>query len=66
MNKSKTIGTIENFYNLVGLDRNPTTEEKEFMYTFELELAKSILNEFGDKSASKLGQILSVCTNNIK
>lgn len=58
MDKSKTIETIEKFYNLIGLDHDPTVEEKEFMRNFELELAKSMLNEFDNNSLYKLSQIL--------
>ena len=57
MDKSKTIETISKFYSLIGSD-NPTTEEKEFMRNFEIELAKAMLNEFDNNSLYKLAQIL--------
>ena len=57
MDKSKTIETISKFYSLIGSE-NPTQEEKEFVYNFELELAKVMLNEFDDDSLRKLAQIL--------
>lgn len=60
MDKSKTIETIESFYNLIGLDHDPTTEEKEFIYNFSLELAKSMLNEFDKDTLRKFAKILLV------
>ena len=57
MDKSKTIETISKFYSLVGSD-NPKQEEKEFVYNFELELAKAMLNEFSNESNRRLAQIL--------
>ena len=58
MEKSKTIETLNKYYSLVGLDRNPTIDEKEFMCNFELELAKSMLNEFDNDTNRRLAQIL--------
>lgn len=62
MNKSKTIEIINRFYSLVGSD-NPTTEEKEFIRNFELELAKVMLNEFSDETNRRLAQILLLFIN---
>lgn len=58
MTDSNTIKTITKFYDLIGLDHDPTNEEKEFIYNFSLELAKVMLNEFDDDSLRKLAQIL--------
>lgn len=58
--ESNTIKTIEKYYSLIRLDHDPTKEEKEFVYNFELELAKSMLNEFGKDNLYKLAQILLV------
>lgn len=55
---SKTIETLNKYYSLVGLDHDPTIDEKEFMRNFELELAKSMLNEFNNDSLNKLVQTL--------
>lgn len=59
MDTSKTIETIKKFYSLVGLE-NPTKEDKEFIKSFELELAKSILNEFNENTIKKLVNILII------
>ena len=61
MKKSKTIETIDKFYSFAG-STNPTSEEREFIYSFELELAKSLIQEFGEKSTQKLSKILFVAT----
>ena len=60
MDKSKTIETIEKFYNLIGLDHDPTIEEKEFIRNFELEMVKSMLNEFSNDNLYKIAKILLV------
>lgn len=58
---SKTIETINKYYNLIGLDHDPTLEEREFMHSFELELAKSMLNDEFDKSTLyKFAKILLI------
>ena len=62
MKKSKTIEVINKYYSLIGSE-NPTQEEKEFIWYFELELAKSIIQDFGDNSANKLANILLSSTN---
>ena len=62
MDKSNTIKTIEKYYSLLGSE-NPTQEEKDFVWHFELELAKVLLSEFGDKYCNKLSKILSACTH---
>lgn len=59
MDTSKTIETIKKFYSLVGLE-NPTKEDKEFIKSFELELAKSMLNEFNENTIKKLVNILII------
>lgn len=58
MCKSITIDTINKFYNLVGLDHEPTIEEKEFIRNFELELAKSMVNEFDESQLQKVANII--------
>lgn len=57
MEKSETIQTIDKFYSLLGKEDFAKSEE-QFLCNFELELAKSILNEFNNKSAYKLAKIL--------
>ena len=63
MKESKTIQTIQNYYNIVKRDFNELNEDEQFFCcNIEIDLAKSILQEFGDTSARKVGKILlSVC-----
>lgn len=59
MTDSKTIKTIQNFYNIVNRDYNDLNEDEYFFCcNVELDLAKSILQEFGDVTAKKMGKIL--------
>lgn len=58
MISSNTIDTITKYYNLIGLDHEPTIEEKEFIRNFELELAKSMVNEFGESQLRKVANII--------
>lgn len=61
MEKSETIKTIDKFYSLLDLDKEDFTKsEEQFLCNFELELAKSILNEFDNKFSCRLGKILSL------
>lgn len=62
MNTSKTIENINKFYSLCGLDRNPTTEEKDFMNYFEVELAKCLISEFDNNTIKRLAKILLILT----
>lgn len=59
MEKSETIQTIDKFYTLLGKE-DFTKSEEQFLCNFELELAKSILNEFDNKFSCRLGKILSL------
>ena len=62
MENSKTIETINKFCSIVKSNDN-SKESSNFLCTFELELAKSLLIDFSDESCNKLVQILSVCVN---
>ena len=61
MNESKTIETINKFYSIIE-NKDASREAHDFINTYELELSKSLLNEFGKKSCSKLGHILIACS----
>lgn len=63
MTDSKTIKTLQDYYNIVNRDFNDLTEDERFLCcNIELDLAKSILQEFGDVTARKVGKILlGVC-----
>lgn len=59
MNNSKTIKTIQNFYNFVKQNFNDLDDDERFFCcNMELFLANSILQEFGDTVARKIGKIL--------
>ena len=63
MDNSKTIQTIQDYYNIVKRDFNDLNKDEQFFCcNIEIDLAKSILQEFGDTSAKKVGKILlGVC-----
>ena len=63
MENSKTIETINKFYSIIETQDN-SKESCEFMRNFELEMAKSMLNEFSDESNCKLAQILLLFVDN--
>ena len=58
---SKTTETIDKFYTIIEKGE-PTNDEREFIYNFSLELAKSMLTEFDNDNLRKLAQILLVMT----
>lgn len=59
MKESKTIKTIQDYYRLVNQNFNDLkSDEKFFCCNMEFDLARSILQEFGDTSARKVGKIL--------
>lgn len=59
MNNSKTIKTIQDFYNFVKQNFNDLDDDERFFCcNMELFLANSILQEFGDTAARKIGKIL--------
>lgn len=54
MRDSKTIKTIQNYYQLVNQDFNELNNDKQFFcINMKIYFAKSILQEFGDTSAKK-------------
>lgn len=57
----KTIDTINMFYSLHN-KREYSDEERNFLHTLELNFAKSIIIDFGDDFAKKLGTILLAAT----
>lgn len=63
MTDSKTIKTLQDYYNIVKCDFNDLTEDERFLCcNIEFDLAKSILQEFGEVTARKVGKILlGVC-----
>lgn len=69
MKNSKTIKTIQEYYNIVNQDFNDNAlnyDERFFVYNIEFDLAKSILQDFGDVSARKVAKIYWELVNNIE
>lgn len=59
MHDSKTIKTIQDYYNFVNQNFNDLeNDDRFFCSNMELFLANSILQEFGDTFARKIGKIL--------
>lgn len=57
MNESKTIQTLEKYYNI--LKNEPISEDdKFFACNIEFDLAKSLMQEFGEKPCRKLAKML--------
>lgn len=54
---SKTITTITDFYNTLEKE-NPTDDEKFFVCNVELDLAKSLIQEFDIETARRLANII--------
>lgn len=64
MNEFKTLETLKKYKSLIETTEPEkiTSDDKFFVFNIELELAKSILYDFGDKSTNKLAKILSSVT----
>ena len=58
MNSYKIIDTLNYYSSLCGIDREPTEEERDFVYNIEIELAKSIIGDFGQNSANKIAKVI--------
>lgn len=60
MENSKTIKTINDFYSIVQKGRkiDLTDDEKFFICNIELELAKSIIQEFDFGTSKKLANVI--------
>ena len=54
MSSYKIIDTLNYYSSLCGIDRDPTEEERDFVYNIEIEIAKSIIGDFGQDSSKKL------------
>ena len=58
MNNYKIIDTLNYYSSLCGIDRYPTEEERDFVYNIEIELAKSIMKDFGQDSSKKIAKVI--------
>ena len=58
MSSYKIIDTLNYYSSLCGIDRDTTEEERDFVYNIEIELAKSIIGDFGQNSANKIAKVI--------
>ena len=58
MYESKTIQLLNKYYDILSVDREPTSEEKSFVRYIDFDIAKSIINEFGEESALKIAKMI--------
>ena len=57
MNESKTIQTLEKYYDISKNDPE-SEDDKFFVRNIEFDLAKSLMQEFGEKTCHKLAKML--------
>lgn len=58
MYESKTIQLLNKYYDILSVDRDPTSEEKSFVRYIDFDVAKSIIDEFGEESALKIAKMI--------
>ena len=58
MHESKTIQLLNKYYNILSIDREPTTEEKSFVRYIDFDIAKSIIDEFGNEDALSISKMI--------
>ena len=58
MSSYKIIDTLNYYSYLCGIDRDPTEEERDFVYNIEIEIAKSIIGDFGQDSSKKIAKVI--------
>lgn len=58
MYESKTIQLLNKYYDILSVDREPTSEEKSFVRYIDFDIAKSIIDEFGEDSALKIAKMI--------
>lgn len=58
MHEYKTIQLLNKYYDILSVDRDPTEEEKSFVRYIDFDIAKSIIDEFGEESALKIANMI--------
>ena len=58
MHESKTIQLLNKYYDILSVDREPTSEEKSFVRYIDFDIAKSVIDEFGEDSALKIAKMI--------
>ena len=58
MYESKTIQLLNKYYNILSIDREPTIEERFFVKYIDFDIAKSIIEEFGNKDALSISKMI--------
>lgn len=58
MSEYKTINVLNRLSSLINVDCDPSDEERDFVYNIEIEIAKSIINDFGKDQSKKIAKII--------
>lgn len=58
MHESKTIQLLNKYYDILSVDREPTSEEKSFVRYIDFDIARSIIDEFGEESALRIAKMI--------
>ena len=58
MHESKTIQLLNKYYDILSVDREPTSEELSFVRYIDFDIARSIIDEFGEESALKITKMI--------
>lgn len=58
MHESKTIQLLNKYYDILSVDREPTTEELSFARYIDFDIARVIIDEFGEESALKIAKMI--------
>lgn len=58
MHESKTIQLLNKYYDILSVDREPTSEEKSFVRYIDFDIARSTIDEFGKESALRIAKMI--------
>lgn len=64
MHESKMIQLLNKYYDTLDIDREPTEEEKSFVRYIDFDIAKNIIDEFGEESALKIAKMIQSYVDN--
>lgn len=62
MDNSMIAKTLKRYYDILKSDE-PTQEEKNYVYNIEFDLAKNIIEDFGEESAVKVAKLILASRN---
>lgn len=58
MHESKMIQLLNKYYDILSIDREPTSEELSFVRYIDFGIARDIIDEFGEESALKIAKMI--------